>query len=114
MVTIAKSSAPRDSGESSTRVESGPQRPRSWVRSLREETSGSAGVVRVTLRRDENGLFVEREEQRPHGPLVQFAAAFADLSAFERWCDEDPLRFAAPVLHKKTRQDAENLWREAP
>ena len=72
---------------------------------------GRNGAVRVALQRFERGLFVTREENPSTGPRTLVVLSFDDLSGFERWCADDPIRFDQPVLHQQVRRHGEELWR---
>ena len=72
---------------------------------------GRAGTVSVALQRFERGLFVTREENPSTGPRTLVVLSFDDLSGFERWCADDPIRFDQPVLHQQVRRHGEELWR---
>jgi len=72
---------------------------------------GRAGTVSVALQRVAQGLFVTREETPAIGPRTLVALAFDDLSGFERWCADDPIRFDHPILHQQVRRHGEELWR---
>lgn len=113
MSTIAKSQQACASAATERYVDSDAASATTPLRTLTEEASGRSGTVRVTLRRDARGLFLEREEEPAHGPRVLLVASFVDLSTFAQWSENDPLRFDAPILHKRIRQDAETLWSEA-
>ena len=71
---------------------------------------GRRGEVRFFLQRVAGGLYVEREEIPRRGLRTQQSVQFADAEHFERWCDNDPIRFEHPLLHVSLRRDAEALW----
>jgi len=70
---------------------------------------GRRGEVRFFLQRVAGGLYVEREEIPRRGLRTQQSVQFAEH--FERWCDNDPIRFEHPLLHVNLKRDADELWR---
>ena len=72
---------------------------------------GRRGEVRFFLQRVAGGLYVEREEIPRRGLRTQQSVQFADAEHFERWCDNDPIRFEHPLLHVNLKRDADELWR---
>lgn len=69
------------------------------------------GVLTVTLRRTDAGLYVERAVQRGREGRVVQSSVFADLAGFRRWCDADASRFDYPVVHAGMLRAAEDLYR---
>lgn len=72
---------------------------------------GRRGEVRFYLQRVAGGLYVEREEIPRRGLRTQQSVQFADAEHFQRWCDNDPIRFEHPLLHGNLKRDADALWR---
>ena len=72
---------------------------------------GRQGEIRFYLERVAGGLYVEREEIPRRGLQTSQSAHFNDADSFRRWCDDDPVRFAHPVLHVQLKRDADDLWR---
>jgi hypothetical protein len=69
------------------------------------------GMVRFFLQRVAGGLYVEREDIPLRGLRTQQALEFTDPQHFERWCDNDRIRFDHPLLHLNLKRDAADLWR---
>ena len=67
---------------------------------------GPQGEVWFRLQRLEGGLYVEREEITPRGLRYLQSVHFGSQSDFERWCDDDPIRFQHPRLHVELTRDA--------
>jgi hypothetical protein len=67
--------------------------------------------AKVTLGRNACGVLLKIEERQANGPRVVVITAFTQACSFEEWCKDDPLRFAAPVIHQQIRRDADALWR---
>jgi hypothetical protein len=74
----------------------------------------AADQARITLGRNACGVLLELEERQSNGPRVVVVTAFTQVSSFEDWCTNDPLRFEAPVVHQQARRDADALWRNDP
>lgn len=74
---------------------------------------GRQGTVRFFLQRVEGGLYVEREEIPKRGPHNTQSIAFPDSDSFERWCDDDPVRFEHPLLYVQLKREAGDLWQAA-
>ena len=68
------------------------------------------GVLTVTLRRTEAGLYVERAVQRIREGRVVQSSVFADPASFRRWCDADPSRFDYPLVHAAMLRAADDLF----
>jgi hypothetical protein len=75
------------------------------------EYSRDALQAKVTLGRNACGVLLELEVRQTNGPRVVVITAFTQTAFFEEWCKDDPLRFAAPVIHQKIRRGADALWR---
>lgn len=71
---------------------------------------GRDGVLRFVLRRVAGGLYVEREEHPRKGTHTSISIEFADRGEFERWHSDDTCRFQSPLLHRRVRRDADELW----
>ena len=72
---------------------------------------GRRGEVRFFLQRVAGGLYVEREEIPRRGLRTQQSVEFPDAEHFNRWCDNDPIRFEHPLLYINLQRDADDLWR---
>jgi hypothetical protein len=69
------------------------------------------GVLAVTMRRSDAGLYVERTVQRAgEGRIVQ-SSVFADPASFLRWCDADASRFDYPLVHAGMLRAADDIFR---
>lgn len=75
---------------------------------------GSEGAVHFFLQRVVGGMYVEREEIPRRGARICQSLQFADRSSFERWCDDDPIRFEHPLLHRQLKRESDALWRVEP
>ena len=42
--------------------------------------------------------------------IAHLALCFIDRASFERWCDDDAVRFEDPRLHQRLKRDGEALW----
>lgn len=62
------------------------------------------------LHRRAGALVLELQERSVDGCSVAIVTAFTDLSAFNDWCDDDPLRFEYPVVHQQVRRQGHALW----
>lgn len=71
---------------------------------------GQQGEVHFFLQRVNGGLYVEREETPRHGIRVCQSLLFNERASFERWHEDDPIRFEHPVLYRQLQRDAEALW----
>lgn len=71
---------------------------------------GQKGAVQFFLQRVNGGLYVEREETPRHGIRVYQSLLFNERASFERWQDDDPIRFEHPLLYRQLQRDAEALW----
>ena len=74
---------------------------------------GRRAEMRFLLKRLAGGLYVEREEIPHRGVRTFQCLHFRDRAAFDRWCDDDPVRFDEPLLHSRLKHDAAELWDEA-
>ena len=72
---------------------------------------GRQGVIQFFLQRVTGGLYVEREEIPKRGLRTTQSVAFSDLDSFNRWCDDDPIRFEHPILHRELKREGDELWR---
>ena len=71
---------------------------------------GHAGSVQFRLQRTAGGLYVEREDiPRPGLHTVQ-SLVFGDAASFERWCNDDTVRFKHPLLHAQVKRAGGELW----
>ena len=99
----------------STRAAGGPsQEPPTQAEPDHRRTlsaQGRRGLVRFVLQRVTGGLYVERDEIPTRGLRVIQSIAFSNADAFDRWCDDDPVRFDHPLLHTQLKRDAAALWR---
>lgn len=73
---------------------------------------GRRAELRFLLKRLAGGLYVEREEIPHRGVRTFQSLHFRDRAAFDRWCDDDPVRFDEPLLHSRLKHDAAELWDE--
>ena len=71
---------------------------------------GQQGAVQFFLQRVNGGLYVEREEIPRHGIRVCQSLLFNERALFERWRDDDPIRFEHPLLYRQLQRDADALW----
>ena len=69
------------------------------------------GSLRLFLQRVAGGLYVEREDSRRRGIHTCQLLHFSDRARFEQWCDDDPIRFAHPLLYARLKRDGDALWR---
>lgn len=76
----------------------------------RSSARGQQGAVHFVLQRVKGGLYVEREEIPRHGIRVCQSLLFNERVHFERWRDDDPVRFDYPLLYRQLQRDAEALW----
>ena len=76
----------------------------------RSSARGQQGAVHFFLQRVKGGLYVEREEIPRHGVRVCQSLLFKERVHFERWRDDDPVRFDHPLLYRQLQHDAEALW----
>jgi hypothetical protein len=76
----------------------------------RSSARGQQGAVHFFLQRVKGGLYVEREEIPRHGVRVCQSLLFKERVHFERWRDDDPVRFDHPLLYRQIQRDAEALW----
>jgi hypothetical protein len=76
----------------------------------RSSAQGQHGAVHFFLQRVKGGLYVEREEIPRHGTRVCQSLLFNERAHFERWRDDDPVRFEHPLLYRQLQRDAEALW----
>lgn len=76
----------------------------------RSSAQGQQGAVHFFLQRVKGGLYVEREEIPRHGTRVCQSLLFNERAHFERWRDDDPVRFEHPLLYRQLQRDAEALW----
>jgi hypothetical protein len=67
------------------------------------------GTVAFHLRSSELGLLIERLQHRPTGTVLGQSMLLADVRAFLRWCDVEPLRFDDPVLYDRLRRQGDGL-----
>jgi hypothetical protein len=58
------------------------------------------------------GLQLERTTHCRADLQVSQTLFFSDCDAFDRWCDNDPLRFRQPQLHAKLKQRGAELLHE--
>lgn len=65
------------------------------------------GVVEFHLSPCEAGLFVERIEQHRHRARVVQFTVFRSITAFDRWCDADAVRFDYPVVYVSLKRNGE-------
>ena len=77
----------------------------------RLSTRGRHGALEFRLCRLARGLYVEREDHPCRGLRTLEVACFAQAREFERWCDDDPVRFDHPQLYVQLRREADTLWR---
>jgi ketosteroid isomerase-like protein len=68
------------------------------------------GVLTVTLRRSDAGLYVERTVQRAREGRIVQSSVFADPASFRRWCDADASRFDYPLVHADMLRAADDLF----
>lgn len=71
---------------------------------------GPQGSVQFFLQRVQGGLYVEREEVPRRGIRVCQSLHFDERGKFERWREDDPIRFEQPLLYLQLQRDAEALW----
>ena len=64
------------------------------------------GEVWFRLQRHQGGLYVEREEIPRQGLRCLQSMYFREPDDFERWCEDDPVRFEHPRLHIDLKRDA--------
>lgn len=76
----------------------------------RSSAQGRKGELQFFLQRIAGGLYVEREETPRLGIGTHLALCFIDRVSFERWCDDDAVRFEDPRLHQCLKRDGEALW----
>jgi hypothetical protein len=76
----------------------------------RSSAQSQHGHLQFFLQRIAGGLYVEREETPRHGIRSHLAVCFVDWISFERWCDDDAVRFEYPVLHQRVKRDGQALW----
>jgi ketosteroid isomerase-like protein len=69
------------------------------------------GVLTVTLRRSDAGLYVQRTVQRAREGRVVQSSVFADPASFQRWCDADASRFDYPLVHAGMLRAADEIFR---
>lgn len=74
---------------------------------------GDRGHLRFNLQRVTGGVYVEREEIPARGPRTIQSITFSEFESFERWCDDDPVRFEHPLLHAQVKREGAELWRVA-
>ena len=83
-------------------------------RAVSLHAKGRQGEVHFFLQRVSGGLYVEREQIPGRGLRTLQSVHFIDAVAFNRWCDNDPVRFEHPVLHVSLKRDGDELWRIEP
>lgn len=71
---------------------------------------GPRGHLQFNLQRVTGGLYVEREEIPARGPRTIQSITFSEVESFERWCDDDPVRFEHPLLHAQVKREGGRLW----
>ena len=52
-----------------------------------------------------------RTRRNPRRGLEPQSLPFIDPADFERWCEDDPIRFEHPLLHVHLKRDGDELWR---
>jgi hypothetical protein len=67
--------------------------------------------LRLSLQRNSGGMYVERDQLPLRGIRVLQSPQFADAASFERWCDDDPVRFRLPLLHLAVKRSGAEFWR---
>jgi hypothetical protein len=80
----------------------------------RGSNSCTANLVRLTLQRSSCGLLLDLDERRIDGPRVRVVTAFTGAASFNDWCNDDPLRFEAPIVQRQAQRDADALWQLEP
>lgn len=68
------------------------------------------GELWFRLQHHQGGLYVEREYIPRRGLRYLQSMYFREARDFERWCDDDPVRFEHPRLHVDLKRDAALLW----
>ena len=63
---------------------------------------GSIGIV---LRESIRGLLLERTQRQEIGTRLVQCMVLADATAFDRWCESEPMRFEDPVLYDRIRRE---------
>ena len=71
---------------------------------------GQAGSVQFRLQRTAGGLYVEREDIPRRGLRTVQSLVFGDAASFERWCNDDTVRFKHPLLHAQVKRAGGQLW----
>jgi len=69
-------------------------------------------VVSFALKRTRLGVQVERRQQvleEAHRGHTSFITAFSDESELKRFCEEDELRFAYPLVYQQLIRDFNDL-----
>jgi hypothetical protein len=61
--------------------------------------------VTFTLRATTLGLLIERTQRPVIGTRLVQVMVFVELSAFDRWCHSEPMRFEDPVLYVQLRRE---------
>ena len=80
------------------------------ARSHRLNVRHRGGELQFYLRREPAGLYVEREDVPKRGLRTWQALHFSGTGEFERWCDEDAVRFDHPQLYVTLKREGERLW----
>ena len=63
------------------------------------------GLVGIVLRASNGGLLIERTQRQEIGSRLVQCMVLGDTSAFDRWCESEPMRFEDPVLYDRVRRE---------
>jgi len=63
------------------------------------------GALAFTVLPTKTGLMVERSHYASSGKRTVQTMAFDSAVEFDRWCDLEPVRFSAPLLHRQLRRE---------
>ena len=70
----------------------------------------SRGEQRIVLERGPGGLYVACEGTAAQGTQTLGLMQFEDAGSFERWWDDNQLRFEQPLVHLAVKRLASELW----
>lgn len=73
-------------------------------------TSGD-GNMTFAVMPSRMGLLVERKQCPSSGQLATVTLVFDSVSAFDLWCDSEPVRFIDPRLHDQLRREGHAVLR---
>lgn len=71
-------------------------------------TSGD-GTVAFFMLPTSDSLVVEKRSSPSTGQRMAQVIAFENASQFDRWCDNEPIRFVDPMLYDRLRRQGHDL-----